>query len=106
MVQGEGVGVAIKRGSRAYSACAGRDVSQNSISGSLPAEIGKLGRLVNLYILSLCALALAPFQGSAREQAPSAGGCNAEHGIGGRGAEHTPLVPAGTSARTASQARC
>ena len=33
----------------AHTACAGRYVYQNSISGSLPTEIGQLSSLVRLY---------------------------------------------------------
>ena len=37
-----------------HTACAGRDIDQNSISGSLPTEIGLLSRLSTLYGPSLC----------------------------------------------------
>ena len=33
----------------AHAACTGRSIEQNSISGSLPTEIGKLSRLATLY---------------------------------------------------------
>ena len=46
--------MAMGEGSGAHSACAGRLVFQNSISGSLPTEIGLLSRLVGLYDPSLC----------------------------------------------------
>ena len=39
----------------AHAACAGRNVKQNSISGSLPTEIGQLSSLGYLYSPSLSA---------------------------------------------------
>ena len=41
--------MACKRASGVHAACAARDLEQNSISGSLPTEIGKLSSLENLY---------------------------------------------------------
>ena len=46
--------MACGRAHRVHTACAGRNVYQNSISGSLPTEIGKLGRLTSLYCPSFC----------------------------------------------------
>ena len=94
------------RATKAHAAYAGRDVNRNSISGSLPTEIGQLSSLVYLYgplsllknfskLLSLC----------------KGGGtlcwwllCRAWHG-GGQ-AERMLHLLAGMSTRTASQARC
>ena len=45
--------MACGRASRAHTACACRAVQENSISGSLPTEIGPLSSLVYLYALSL-----------------------------------------------------
>ena len=66
-----------ERASGVHTACAGRGVHQNHISGSLPTEIGQMSGLVYLY---------GPFSWDfgalLREQAPCAGGCYTEHGMG------------------------
>ena len=53
--------MAIGTGSGAHSACTGREGRQNRISGSLPAEIGKLSSLVDLYGPSLSLSVLEPW---------------------------------------------
>ena len=69
--------MALKRASGAHSAYAGRSVNQNSFSGSLPAEIGQLSGLVNLYgpSLFLSARALVHSAREDRREQPFA-----EHG--------------------------
>ena len=66
---------------RAHTACTGRSISENSISGSLPTEIRLLSRLQKLYSPSLCSGLLVHFCGSAREQIPCFSGGYAEHGM-------------------------